>query len=336
MKRDGGIIILVLIISTLCMATIVFVLETVVIQSRLVQNRRDNIQADLLLESRVKEMVIADKEVLYLLTDHLDNAIFNSDPSKNSTWTIPIDPSGMDKTTGTLRFVECEEGRVKYSIEVSGDKNSVQGKKIATGHMYSPIIDHCRDGLVNLQDKALEFSDDLSDLLDHMKNDFDADKLPSDYYLAYNYPENDVSIGARASGGSNSKISYRIGEAVYDNFYNNNRIILYKEFDGSNPDTVSIYRRSGVSGKGVVKGIIYLEKGELIISGNLTIYGIIVVEDGRIIKDGEGDVNIYGKVIANNYQDIHESINIKYNSKEFRNFAKYLPGFISPTVDSIR
>ncbi len=330
MKRDGNVIMLVLIVSAVCMTTIAFAMESVLIQNRLVLNRRDNIQAELSLERIVAELVIESGDAQNLVKDIISsNKLETYKPSN-----FPLSIDGMQNTSGIIDFTECDEGSINYTMTVNGLRNGVQDSIIATGHVYNPVIDHCENGLVTLQGKSLEESEEINMFLSEMKQTFEEKEITSDYFLAHNYLENEVEIRAKSSGYR--YIDFIRGDHISKYSFWNGKLVLFKEFDGFNRDIIRLEEQSGSLTYGYIMGIIYIEEGDLIISGDMRIFGIVIIENGKLIKEGDGEVLIKGKVIMDNFNQPGEGIEIVYDQEYVRLMARFLPGFISPGIDSIR
>ncbi|WP_422487177.1 hypothetical protein [Gudongella sp. DL1XJH-153] len=330
MKRDGNVIMLVLIVSTVCMVTVAFAMESVFIQNMLVLNRRDNIQAELSLEGMVAKLLIDSEEKQNLVMEIVSDLSFRESDSVS----FPLSIDGMQNTTGTIDFTKCDEGRMKYKLNVEGTRNGVQDSIVAAGHVYDPVIDHCDNGLVTIQGKSLEESEEVNLFLNEMKHKFNGEEVTSDYFLAHNYLENEVEIRAKSSGYR--YIDFIRGDHISKYSFWNGKLVLFKEYDGFNRDIVRLKESSSSLTEGTVKGIMYIEDGDLIISGDIHFNGIIIIENGNLIKEGEGEVIIYGKVIMNNFNQPDEGIQIVYDHELFRQMTRFIPCFISPGIDSIR
>ncbi|MCR3956720.1 MAG: hypothetical protein NUK57_10525 [Gudongella sp.] len=330
MKRDGIIIVLVLIVSAVCFSVILFSLDTVITQYWIVMNRYDNVQAEMSLEGKVAELVMTSENANNLVKD----TILNNKPEvyKPKAFSIPIE--GMEDSSGTIKFSYCDDGRLNYLLSVEGTRNKVIDNITVKGHVFNPIVDHCDEGLVTLQDKSLDYVERLDGFLDGLRSSFNSDAIDSSYFLAENYLENEVIVRAKSSG-------YRYIDFIRESHMSrysfwSGKMVLFKEFDGFNRDSVRLEELPDSLTYGLLMGVIYLEEGDLVISGDMRFGGIIVLNNGRIIKEGDGEVIIKGKVIINNYDQPDEGIIIEYDSENVRLMSKFLPGFISPTIDSIR
>ena len=330
MKRDGSIIMLVLIVSAVCITAAWFAMDTIIMQIRIVMNRYDNVQAEMSLEGKVAELVVSSEDAHNLVKD----VVYNNKPEVYKPSTFPIPIEGMEDAEGIIKLSYCDEGRLNYKLDIEGTRNSVVDKITVKGHVYNPAVDHCEEGLVTLQNKSLEYVEELDKALNHMRNSFNPDAIDSSYFLAQNYLENSLSIKAKSYGDRYISI---IGENhSYNYISKNGKVVVFKEYDGFNRDFVRLEELPDSLTYGFLMGVIYLEEGDLVISGNMRFGGIIILNNGNIIKEGDGEVIIYGKVIMNGYGAPDSGIQIEYDPEYMRLMSRFLPGFISPTIDSIR
>ncbi|MGM0395594.1 MAG: hypothetical protein ACQEP4_00895 [Bacillota bacterium] len=330
MKRNGYVTLLVVIVSAVCITTAIFVCETILIQSRLQRNRRDNIQARLSLESEIINMLYQKNEIPEITLGILKGPkayVFQK-------LEIPVQIQDFQNAKGEFQLDECPDKRLTYRLTIQGDMMNVRDDIEARGHVYNPAIDHCMDGFVSLQGKSLDDSARVQNLLDGIKKDLDRDNLPSDYYLASNILSNNINIRAKTIGYS--EIAYVREFGNIEESFSYGKIMLLKEYDGYNRDIVRIESHPDNTYPGILKGIVFIEEGDLVLSGNLNIIGIVILGDGTLIKEGEGDITISGKLILNNYQELPETIRTEYHDEGFRQTAVYLPGFVIPGIDSIR
>lgn len=330
MKRDGSIIMLVLIVSAVCITASWFALDTVIMQNRIIMNRYDNVQAEMSLEGKVAELVVSSDDAHNLVKD----VICNNKPEAYKPSTFPIPIEGMEGSEGIIKFSYCDDGRLNYNLSIEGTRNSVVDSINVKGHIYSPLVDHCEEGLVTLQNKSLEYTEKLNAFLSSIKNSFDSDKIDSTYFIAKDYLENEVVIRAKSSG-------YRYIDFIRESHISkysfwNGKLVLFKEYDGFGRDLVRLEKDPSSYSTGYVMGVVYLENGDLILSGDVDFYGIIILENGDLIKEGDEESLIKGKVIMNSYQQPDEGIQIEYDPEYMRLMSRFLPGFISPTIDSIR
>lgn len=331
MKRDGGIIILVLILTSVTLTAMIYILEIVVLQSRLVENRKDNIQAELAIEGKIASLIYEDEE----FTNKIKNLVlFNKNPNSGDL-SMTMDIDTLENESANIIFEYCEDGKLIYNLTVKGDLNRVKETMRIKGHVFNQVVDHCENGLITLNNKSLDYLEELSSLLSNTKSGFN-EEYASDFHLtAYNFPENNILIWANKLG-DNCKV-YFIGEnAVFEDNASNGEMIVFKEYDGFNRDEVRIEKASNVAGDGFLEGIIYLENGDLVFSGDIQFGGIIILENGSIICEGDSKVLIYGKVILNNFNLPGKGISTRYSHDYMRLMSRFLPGFISPTIDSIR
>jgi hypothetical protein len=282
------------------------------------------------LKNKVAELVVTSDDADNLVKD----IIYNNKPEVYKPSTFPIPIEGMEDAKGMIKFSYCDEGRLNYRLNIEGTRNSVVDSITVKGHIYSPLVDHCQDGLVTLQNRSLEYGEELNQLLDNIRSSFNTDAIDSTYFLAINYLENEVKIRAKSSG-------YRYIDFIRENHISkysfwNGRIVLFKEYDGFNRDVVRLEKDTSSYSTGYVMGIIYLENGDLILSGDVDFYGIIILQNGALLKEGEEESLIKGKVIVNGFNQPDEGIKIQYDPEYTRLMARFLPGFISPTIDSIR
>lgn len=326
MKRDGMMIILVLIVSTVCLSTAIIACETIVIQNKLQENRVTNIQANLLLDSKMKEIIYNEDIVKPIVVDKIENI----DCSLTEFEDVEINIEGLENTRGQISFGKCSNNRIIYKFDIFGNKGYIQEFIQAKGHIFNPIIDYCNNGLVSLDGMSLDNANKLSELLQNFPDKINIEKLPPNYYLVSSILSNNINIFPTIVG--NSKVEYIRESTNIVNSFKGWDIVLFKEFDGFNRDVVKINSPS----RGLLKGIIYIEEGDLIISGDINIIGVVILNNGRLIAEDGSDIKISGKLILNNYQTIPDSIEIEYHEKSFMQMAKYLPGFISLSIDSIR
>lgn len=326
MKRDGMMIILVLIVSAVCVSTAILACETIVIQSKLQSNRATNIQANLLLESKISEILYNDNTFKSIIEDRVKNM---DNPFKELE-EVEVNIDGLENTKGQISFDKCRDNRTIYKFSISGDKGYVQDSIQAKGHIFNPVIDHCNNGLVSLDGMSLENADKLSKLIENISSEIDIDNLPSNYYIVNSNLSNEINIYPKIVG--NSKVEYIREGANIVNSFKGWEIMLFKEFDGFKRDIVRIDSPS----RGLFKGIIYIEEGDLIVSGDINIIGIVIIENGILIAENNSDIKVSGKLILNNYQSLPQSIQVEYHEKLFMQMARFLPGFISPSIDSIR
>jgi hypothetical protein len=71
-------------------------------------------------------------------------------------------------------------------------------------------------------------------------------------------------------------------------------------------------------------------------SDDVIFNGVIILGNGRLLKEGCADSYVNGKVIMNSHHMPDDGIVIKYHAELVRLMSRFLPGFISPTIDSIR
>jgi len=330
MKRNGFATMIVLIIGFACMTTAIFALETIVVQSSLVGNRHDNIQAELTLEKEIMDLIYNSEDLL----DQIKEAVCEPGNPNLMKINIPFETEEMDGEGGEIIFGYCDEERLIYNMSISGNRNGVLDHITATGHIFNPIIDHCNDGLVCMEGKSLEEWDAVSVLVEDMKLSFNSDLVPSDFFLASNFLENHVIIKAKSSGYRNIELVRENSSTRYK--FWNGRIVLFKRFDGFNRDLVRIEKDSSSLISGSVTGVIYLENGDIIMSDDVIFNGVIILGNGRLLKEGNLDSYVNGKVIVNSHYKPDQGVNIVYHPEKVRQMSSFLPGFISPTIDSIR
>lgn len=327
MKRDGYITLLVLVVFGFCVTTGYFVCERVFMQSRLLANRKESIQSSLLLESQVYNILI-NESILY--RDFLEEIIYATKKTSNTTYDLDIEFDDVEINKAQIRFENDKDGRLVYRLMLEGRFSDLKDTLTAKGNVYKPVVDNCDNGLVTFDGMSLEDSQELESLIKSFKEGFIKELVPSSYYLAHNYLENHVVITTDDRPRFN--IRYVRDEGITSETPRHRNLVLFKEYDGFKRDLVRIQE----NGKGFVKGLIYLEDGDLVMSGPTEIYGIVVLENGHLIKEGEGGVSIKGKVIMASHKKPDPGINIEYHQESFRQAAKYFPGVVSPGIYYIR
>lgn len=328
MNRNGSTTLFVIIITAVCLPILGFSWQTLFIQSKLNSNRLNMIQGQLNLETEINRIIYDQNGIndsIIKIIRKFPNECFKSE----SVYNIPISLNSNDNLSAELSFENKRDDRPKFKLNIRGNFNGNELNKTVIGSLLTRVVDDCDDGLVYLQNHSEDYINKLEELLTTIPDCLDINFLPSNHSLirALNY--NELRIEAKPYGPS--KLYFNNSNCNYISIANNNMVLIIKS-NGFDRNTVLI---DATQASTVLRGIIYIENGDLIFKGKSEFQGIVLIKDGEIKREGEELSLIKGKVLMNSFKDPREAVEINYDCGNYLKYAKYLSSLMDPQIIKI-
>lgn len=328
MNRKGSTTLFVLIITAVCLPILVFSWQTLFIQAKLNSNRFNIIQAELDLETEINKIVYdqngINDSIIKIIRKFPDECF-----KTGSVYNISIPLNSFHNLSAELSFENKQDMRPKFNLNIGGNFYGNDLNKTIVGSILTSEIDDCEDGLVYLQDHSQDYINKVEEVLTLIPDSLDTNFLPSGHSLIRTSNCNEIYIEAKPYGPS--KLYFNKSNSNYVNIANNNMFLVVKG-DGFNKNNVLIDSCSPLT---VLKGIIYIENGDLTFKGKSEFQGIVLIKDGEIKRQGEDLSLIKGKVVMNSFKDPREAVQINYDCGSYLKYAKYLPPLIEPEIIKI-
>lgn len=333
MKRDGFLLINILILLVIISVTATYLIDVSFTQNILGISYQDKVQADYLSEIKLNRLYYDDDNFESYIKPFVVNHMKYPTMTKYNNFSLNLDFNDDDIDGSIDGKFYMNNNRKYLELSTETNYNGFKSNMKVLGPVVKDLFETCNEVDSTFPLLSIRTCPNLLSYLEELRDSLEVSIIPSDLEGLFVFDYERVRVNSKSRTLEELHLE-RKGLVVTKTFDKNIFFIIKNELNKP------IQLEVGLDNKFDplrLSGIIYVE-GDLVISGSFEFNGILILngEDSKIIVNSPVKPIFNGIIFTAGEMVDLDSISLEYDKDYVYRYGVNLPGFIDPKVEVVK